>query len=42
MNMRILITGNLPENVIVPLQGKYQVEMNREDRPMDRQTLLRW
>jgi glyoxylate reductase len=40
MNMRILITGHLPENVVSPLQEKYQVEMNQEDRPMDRQVLL--
>jgi glyoxylate reductase len=40
MNTRILITGNLPENVISPLKEKYQVEMNQEDRPMDRQALI--
>lgn len=40
MNMRILITGHLPENVISPLREKYQVEMNQEDRPMDRQELI--
>jgi glyoxylate reductase len=40
MNMRILITGHLPENVISPLKKKYQVEMNQEDRPMDRQAII--
>src|SRR5450759_3406321 len=40
MNMRILITGHLPENVISPLKEKYQVEMNQEDRPMDRQVII--
>jgi glyoxylate reductase len=40
MNIRILITGHLPENVISPLKEKYQVEMNQEDRPMDRQELV--
>ncbi len=40
MNMRILITGHLPENVISPLKEKYQVEMNQEDRHMDRQELI--
>ncbi|HEX7416248.1 MAG TPA: D-glycerate dehydrogenase [Smithellaceae bacterium] len=40
MNMRILITGHLPENVISPLKEKYQVEMNQEDRPLDRQAII--
>ncbi len=38
--MRILITGNLPENVISPLKEKYQVEMNQEDCPLDRQAII--
>lgn len=40
MKTRILITGNLPENVILPLKEKYEMEMNQEDRPIDRQELL--
>ena len=40
MNIRILITGNLPENVISPLKEKYRVEMNQEDRPLDRQAII--
>ena len=40
MKMRILITGNLPENVISPLKEKYDIEINREDRPMDRQEMI--
>ena len=40
MKTRILITGNLPEEVILPLRGKYDIEMNHEDRPLDRQELL--
>ena len=40
MNIRILITGNLPDNVTLPLQEKYQVEMNHEDRPLNHQTLI--
>jgi glyoxylate reductase len=40
MNMKILITGNLPDKVTLPLQEKYQVEMNHEDRPLDHQTLI--
>lgn len=38
--MRILITGNLPDNVISPLKEKYQVEMNHEDHPLDHQMLI--
>ena len=40
MKIKILITGHLPENVISPLREKYHVEMNQEDRPMDRQELI--
>jgi Lactate dehydrogenase and related dehydrogenases len=40
MKKRILITGNLPENVILPLKKKYDLETNQEDRPMDRQELI--
>lgn len=40
MKTRILITGHLPANVISPLQEIYQVEMNQEDRPMDRQEMI--
>ena len=37
--MKILVTGNLPDNVIAPLKEKHQVEMNNEDRPLDHQML---
>jgi hypothetical protein len=40
MNERIVITGNLPEKVILPLQEKYDIEMNHEDRPLDHHELL--
>ena len=40
MKTRILITGNLPENVILPLNERYDMEMNQEDRPMDRQEMI--
>ena len=40
MKTRILITGNLPENVILPLKENYDMEMNQEDRPMDRQEMI--
>jgi glyoxylate reductase len=38
--MKILITGNLPDNVTLTLKEKYQVEMNHEDRPLDHRTLI--
>jgi glyoxylate reductase len=40
MKMKILVTGNLPEKVTLPLHEKYQVEMNHEDHPLDYQTLV--
>jgi len=40
MKAKILITGRLPEEVISPLKEKFDVEINHEDRPMDRQELL--
>jgi glyoxylate reductase len=40
MKTQILITGDLPENVISPLKEKYDMEMNQEDRPMDRQEMI--
>jgi len=39
-NMKILITGNLPDKVIAPLKEKYSIEMNHADRPLDHQMLL--
>lgn len=38
--MKILVTGRLPEEVLLPLKKRYHVEMNHEDRPMDRWTLI--
>lgn len=38
--MKILVTGNLPDNVIEPLKEKYSIEMNHENRPLDHQMLL--
>jgi len=40
MKARILITGNLPENVISPLKEKYDIEINQEDSPMSRQEMI--
>ena len=38
--MKILVTGHLPEEVLLPLRERYHVEINHEDRPMDRRKLI--
>ena len=38
--MHILVTGRLPEEVLLPLKERYHVEINYEDRPMDRRKLI--
>ncbi len=38
--MKVLVTGNLPDDVVAPLRARYQVEMNREDCPMARSLIL--
>ena len=40
MKARILITGRLPDEAVLPLTNRYVMEMNQEDRPMDRRILL--
>ena len=40
MSQKILVTGNLPAEVMDPLRKKYEVEAHAEDRPMERQQLL--
>ena len=40
MVQKILVTGNLPAEVMDPLRKKYEVEAHAEDRPMERQQLL--
>ena len=40
MTRKILVTGNLPAEVMDPLREKYEVEAHAEDRPMERQQLL--
>jgi len=40
MSQKILVTGNLPAEVMDPLREKYEVEAHAEDRPMERQQLL--
>ncbi len=40
MSQKILVTGNLPAEVMDPLREKYEVEKHAEDRPMERQQLL--
>jgi glyoxylate reductase len=37
---KILVTGNLPAEVMDLLKGSYDVDVQREDRPMERQRLL--
>ncbi len=38
---RILITGRLPEEVLKVLKQRFKVEANREDRPMERDRVLK-
>lgn len=40
MDIKVLITGRLPANIILPLQQRYHVEMNPEFYPMERQALI--
>ena len=40
MSQKILVTGNLPAEVMDPLREKYEVEAHAEARPMERQQLL--
>ncbi len=40
MTRKILVTGNLPGEVMSPLRERYEVEAHAKDRPMDRQQLL--
>ena len=40
MKARILITGRLPDEVVLPLENRYVMEINQEDRPMDHRILL--
>jgi glyoxylate reductase len=38
--MKVLVTGNLPEDVIAPLKKRFQVTLHRQDRPMEREALV--
>ena len=38
---RILITGRLPDEVLQALKQRFEVEANLEDKPMDRERVLR-
>jgi glyoxylate reductase len=40
MDIKVLITGRLPANIILPLQQRYHVEMNPEFYHMERQALI--
>ena len=39
--MKVLVTGNLPKEIIALISDEHQVEANEEDRPMERDRLLR-
>jgi len=38
--MKVLITGRLPEEIIALIKKEHEIEVNEEDRPIDRQRLL--
>jgi glyoxylate reductase len=38
--MKVLVTGNLPEEILGSIQAEHEVVANHEDRPMDRQDIL--
>jgi len=40
MAQKILVTGNLPKEVMDLLNKRYEVEIQSEDRPMERQAFL--
>jgi len=39
--MKVLVTGRIPEEIMDLLKEEHQVEANEEDRPMERERLLR-
>ena len=39
--MKVLVTGRLPQEVIALIKKEHEVEVNEEDRPMERERLLR-
>lgn len=38
--MKVLVTGRLPDEVLSLIEKEHHVEMNRQDRPMDRKKLI--
>jgi len=40
MNMKILVTGRLPQDIFAGLKERFDVEMNTEDKPFERKKLL--
>lgn len=38
--MKVLVTGRLPEEVVALIEKDHHVEINKQDRPMDRESLL--
>lgn len=39
--MKVLVTGRLPQEVIALIKKEHEVEVNEEDRPMEKERLLR-
>ena len=40
LNMKVLVTCRLPDEIVALIKGEHQVEINREFRPMARKDLL--
>ena len=38
--MKVLVTGNLPDDIVLPLRDRFRITLHRQDRPMDRKELL--
>ena len=38
--MKVLITGRLPEEIITLIKKEHEIEINKEDHPIDRQKML--
>lgn len=38
--MKVLVAGNLPDDIIAPLKDRFRVTVHRHNRPMEREALL--
>lgn len=38
--MNVLVTGNLPDDITLPLRDRFHVTVHQQDRPMEREALL--